>query len=519
MLIFCNSPKDWVQNQMKEKENFCFEASALNFDFSDVDTQYSQISQLYKKAMPSMQKLLDGELVNSEEGRMVGHYWLRNTSLSPRADIQKYIDGNFKKIEEFSSAIHSGELLSSKKSPFTRFIQVGIGGSILGTQLLAKIFPKHRIKGDFIDNSDIETLEEKFFSLDEKELESTLFLIISKSGETSEVLYVVSALQDFFDSKNLSFASQAVSITMESSLLDEKAKREKWLERFHLQDWIGGRTSITSISSLLPAALMGIEIQKFLEGAKQMDICCREEKKNPALFLTQMLLSQKERERRNIVILPYRDSLSLFGKYLQQLIMESLGKEKNKEGKRVQEGFSVYGNKGTSDQHSYLQLLQEGVEDFFVIFIQTCTENKFLSNPCRRQVEDFLQGSLYGTRSSLASNGKKSILISLKKVTPFSIGALISVFENTVSFYAFIQKINAYHQPGVEKGKKSAEDFVQTLQQLRQIPKEKEWTIPEIQKKVETKSFETVKNCLEYLKQNEELEVLFIQNEKRVIFL
>jgi glucose-6-phosphate isomerase len=159
-----------------------------------------------------------------------------------------------------------------------------------------------------------------------------------------------------------------------------------------------------------------------------------------------------------MVILPYKDRLVLFSKYLQQLVMESLGKERDLAGNVVHQGIAVYGNKGSTDQHAYVQQLREGVPNFFATFIEVRKDRDGVPFEVEPGVTagDYLQGFLRGTRSALYENGRDSITISVPHVDAFIVGALIALYERAVGFYASLVNINAYHQPGVEAGKKAA---------------------------------------------------------------
>jgi glucose-6-phosphate isomerase len=159
-----------------------------------------------------------------------------------------------------------------------------------------------------------------------------------------------------------------------------------------------------------------------------------------------------------MVILPYKDRLMLFPKYLQQLVMESLGKEKDLSGKVVNQGIAVYGNKGSTDQHAYVQQLRDGVNNFFATFIEVLHDHDAKAIEMEPGVTsgDYLSSFLQGTRNALHENGRESITITIDKLDAQSIGALIALYERAVGFYATLVNINAYHQPGVEAGKKMA---------------------------------------------------------------
>jgi glucose-6-phosphate isomerase len=160
-----------------------------------------------------------------------------------------------------------------------------------------------------------------------------------------------------------------------------------------------------------------------------------------------------------MVVLPYRDRLALFSRYLQQLVMESLGKEKDLAGAVVNQGLTVYGNKGSTDQHAFVQQLRDGLDNFFVTFLVTLDDQ-----PDARPVEvgpgvtsgDYLLGFFLGTRRALLEKGRQAITITIPTVDASSLGGLIALFERAVGFYALLINVNAYHQPGVEAGKKAA---------------------------------------------------------------
>jgi glucose-6-phosphate isomerase len=155
---------------------------------------------------------------------------------------------------------------------------------------------------------------------------------------------------------------------------------------------------------------------------------------------------------KDMVVLPYKDMLVLFSKYLQQLVMESLGKRHDVDGGEVHQGIAVYGNKGSTDQHAYVQQLRDGVHNFFVTFIEVRRDRSGESFYVEENTTtgDYLQGFLRGTRSALYESGRESITVSLPEVSPECVGALIALYERAVGFYGSLVRVNAYHQPGVE---------------------------------------------------------------------
>jgi len=173
-------------------------------------------------------------------------------------------------------------------------------------------------------------------------------------------------------------------------------------------------------------------------------------------------------------VLPYKDSLLLFSRYLQQLVMESLGKEKDLNGQTVNQGIAVYGNKGSTDQHAYMQQLREGIPNFLVTFIEVLEERQGSSFELEPGITtgDYLSGFLHGTQQALYDNNRNSITITIPQVSPRTVGALIALYERAVGFYASLVNINAYHQPGVEAGKKAASSVLDLQKRVMKVLQE-----------------------------------------------
>ncbi len=215
-----------------------------------------------------------------------------------------------------------------------------------------------------------------------------------------------------------------------------------------------------SAVGLLAAALQGLDVDGLLEGARLTDAVTRKPvtRENPAALIALMWhAATNGRGKKDMVVLPYKDRLLLFSRYLQQLIMESLGKRLDLDGKVVEQGLSVYGNKGSTDQHAYVQQLRDGVNNFFTLFIRVLEDG---GDPLELEpgvrTGDYLDGFFLGTREALSGNKRQSMTITIPRVEARTIGSLIALFERAVGFYATLININAYHQPGVEAGKKAA---------------------------------------------------------------
>jgi glucose-6-phosphate isomerase len=425
-----------------------------------------------QKAFASMAALEKGAIANPSEQRMVGHYWLRAPQLAPTKEIRDEITTTLASIRDFAAKVHSGAI-AGPKGKFTQLLVVGIGGSALGPQFVSHALGmpgKDRMKVHFFDNTDPDGIDYVLAQIGEH-LAQTLVVVISKSGGTLETRNGQLEAAAAFAAAGLPFARHYVAVTGAGSKLDLLAQKEGWLARFPLWDWVGGRTSELCAVGILPAALQGIDVDAILAGAAAMDAVTRKAltRQNPAALLALMWhFSTGGRGQKDMVVLPYKDRLLLFSRYLQQLVMESLGKELDLQGKVVNQGIAVYGNKGSTDQHAYVQQLREGVKNFFVTFIDVMKDRagKPLEVEPGITSGDYLQGFYLGTRNALSEKDRWSVTLTLSEVSPRTVGMLIALYERVVGFYATLVDVNAYDQPGVEAGKKAATTVIDLQKKL-----------------------------------------------------
>ncbi len=446
--------------------SFREEELELQLDLSCAGIPPNSLAELdsrLRTALVAMEALEKGGIANPDESRMVGHYWLRDPESAPSGALHDRIVRTFDRVEQFADDVLAGRRTAPSGNPFDAVLAIGIGGSALGPQLVVRALasPRDGLPIFFLDNTDPDGIERVLEEIGSDALEHTLVIVTSKSGGTPETLNGMLEAERAYRNAGLTFSQHAVAITGDGSKLYSQAIKEGWIDIFPMEDWVGGRTSVTSAVGLLPAALAGIPIRRFLRGAQLMDRTTRrsEVRENPAALLAAAWFHLGEgRGAKNMVVLPYKDSLELFSRYLQQLIMESLGKALDRNGVRVEQGLTVYGNKGSTDQHAYVQQLRDGLRDFFATFIAVEKTRRGSSFELAPGVEtgDYLNAFFLGTRSALAEEGRPSLTISLPEVTPLTLGALVAWFERTVGLYAELIDINAYHQPGVEAGKKAA---------------------------------------------------------------
>jgi glucose-6-phosphate isomerase len=421
----------------------------------------------FESAFEEMRQLEAGSIANKDENRMVGHYWLRAPHLAPTKEIREAITTTRQHIESFVKRVHSGEV-RGQNGLFRHILLIGIGGSALGPQFVSDALAESKstpMSISFLDNTDPDGMDRVFDSI--PDLGTTVCLVVSKSGGTKETRNGMVEAMHRYQSLGLRFADHAVAITGAGSELDNLAVKQQWIARFPMWDWVGGRTSETSAVGVLPAMLQHIDVELLISSSANCDSITRiaDFDTNPAAILASAWhLAGSGKGLRDMVVLPYSDRLVLFSRYLQQLVMESLGKSHDRNGNRVYQGLAVYGNKGSTDQHAYVQQLRDGIDNFFVTFIEVRgiirTETTFVET--KLQSADFLAGLLHGTREALTESGRQSITITIDRVSAKSVGVLIALFERAVGLYASLINVNAYHQPGVEAGKQAAAGYLAT---------------------------------------------------------
>jgi glucose-6-phosphate isomerase len=508
-------------NRLKQYQNQRVDCSELGIALDPsrmgLPTDFPESMQAsLDRAMDAMAGIEAGEIANPDENRMVGHYWLRAPQLAPSDDIANAIQNTQQQIKRFAEQVHTKQITPPGQTRFTDVLLIGIGGSALGPQLVSDCLASQRdkLRLHFMDNTDPDGMQRLLWNLKNR-LKTTLVLVISKSGGTAETRNGMLETRRAFDKQTLDFASRAVAITGEGSKLDEQAKQEGWLQRFPMWDWVGGRTSVTSAVGLVPMALQGLNIDQFLTGAATMDRATRVQpaKANPAAMLAAAWhYASNGQGEKDMVVLPYKDRLLLLSRYLQQLVMESLGKEKDLDGNTVHQGLAVYGNKGSTDQHAFVQQLREGLDNFFVNFIVVKEDVPRPARTEQLEVEpettsgDYLLGFYLGTRQALAETGRQSLSIECERLDAATLGGLIALYERAVGLYAELIHINAYHQPGVEAGKKAAKavlDLQQRVIEHVRAHADQRFTADDLAKAVnEPDQNETIHHILEHLHAN-----------------
>jgi glucose-6-phosphate isomerase len=436
-----------------------------------------------QELIPKYRALLEGAVVNTGENRMVLHQLLRSPgglSATGKAvihdgrDLGRFYAAELERFSAFAEQVHAGAVRGSTGKNFTHVAQIGIGGSDLGPRALCLALEnwawkagKRRLEAAFISNVDPDDASRVVSSLP---LETTMFVLVSKSGTTQETLANELFVKEKLQKAGLDPGKHILAVTSETSPL---AHNPSYLDSFYIDDFIGGRYSSTSAVGgvILSLAFGAGTFRELLAGAHDADTLALEPdiRKNAALL--DALIGVWERNFLKMpctAILPYSQALSRFPAHLQQLDMESNGKRVNRDGSPV--GYStgpvVFGEPGTNGQHSFYQLLHQGTDIIplqFVGFAESqrgedpvvdgSTSQTKLNANLAAQIVAFSRGKADSNGNREFPGGRPSSLIYGERLTPAALGALLAHFENKVMFQGFVWNLNSFDQEGVQLGK------------------------------------------------------------------
>ncbi len=424
------------------------------------------------------QALLDGEVINTGEKRRVLHQLTRGQQgadvVADGVNKREFYVAQQRKAADFAHKVHAGEIANAAGEKFTTVVQIGIGGSDLGPRAMyialeqwARQCGALKMEARFISNVDPDDAASVLQGID---VPHALFVLVSKSGTTLETLTNEAFVKNALKGAGLDASKHMVAVTSETSPL---AKSSDYLAAFFMDDYIGGRYSSTScVGGVVLSLAFGPEVfERFLEGAAQADALAKnpDPLKNPAML--DALIGVYERNVQlwpATAVLPYSQALARFPAHLQQLDMESNGKSVNRFGEPVSypTGPVIFGEPGTNGQHSFYQLLHQGTDITplqFVGFrqnqlgvdvdIQGSTSQQKLCANVAAQIMAFACGKADENPNKAFAGGRPSSIIVGDRLTPESLGALLSHFENKVMFQGFCWNVNSFDQEGVQLGK------------------------------------------------------------------
>ncbi len=467
-------------------ENFSLKTGGILYDYSCQRLDEHAMDLLFelaedRKLKQRFSAMMAGEKVNTTEHRAALHTAARNFSNHPifvdgrdvMPEIRKVVDD----IKVFASNVHQGKITGSTGKPFSHVVVIGIGGSYLGTEFVAHALHSvadKNIEIMFLSNVDIHNFGRIVSAIN---LETTLWIAVSKSYTTAETMANVNQVYAFLADKGLEPAKHFVTITSKGSPGDDPANPV--LSSFHMFDFIGGRYSVTSAVGGVPLSLyLGYErFERFLKGAEAMDLHTRDAPARENIPMVAALVSIWNNNFLGYpaqAIIPYASPLSKLAAHIQQLSMESNGKSVTKDGEPLDEpsGGIVFGEPGTNAQHSFFQLAHQG-RPFPIDFIGVVNpEYKEYQNQSKGVTNhQELWSNLIAQPAALArgkedmnsakafSGNRPSSTLILNDLSPESIGRLLAFYEAKTVYEAFIWGINPFDQFGVELGKTLASNI------------------------------------------------------------
>ena len=499
-----------IQDLFKQEKNR-FDDYSLTFnnqilvDFSKNNINQTTLSHLRQLAQEcsldsAKEAMFTGEKINRTENRAVLHTALRNRSNTPvlvdGKDVMPEVNAVLAKMKDFCQRIISGEWKGYTGKAITDVVNIGIGGSDLGPYMVTEALRpyKNHLNMHFVSNVDGTHIAE---TLKKVNPETTLFLVASKTFTTQETMTNAQSARDWL----LKAAKDESAVAKHFAALSTNAKDvEKFgidtNNMFEFWDWVGGRYSLWSAIGLSIALSIGFEnFEELLNGAHEMDQHFRStpiEKNIPTtlalvgLWNTNFLGAQTE------AILPYDQYLHRFAAYFQQGNMESNGKYVDRDGnviKNYQTGPIIWGEPGTNGQHAFYQLIHQGTTLIPCDFIAPAQShnpladhhNKLLSNffaqtealafgKTKEEVEaefvktgKFLDDVKHIVPFKVFPGNKPTNSILVQKITPFTLGALIAMYEHKIFVQGVIFNIFSFDQWGVELGKQLANRILPEL--------------------------------------------------------
>lgn len=429
--------------------------------------------------------LLNGATMNISEQRKVLHHLTRAQQAEDVMDgtnnLRHFYHQEQKRIAEFVSNVHTGMISGSTNKQITTVVQIGIGGSDLGPRSLYLALQNlylNKLDAKFISNVDP---DDAAAVIDSCDLERTLFILVTKSGTTQETLANYNFLLHTANKQqilNFDIHKHIICVTSQNSPL---AKDNRYLASFFIDDFIGGRFSSTSaVGGVILSLAFGSEVfEELLTGASETDSLSKQPLIIHNAALLDALLGVYERNVKGYTataILPYSQALSRFPAHLQQVDMESNGKNTNRTGQKINydTGPIVFGESGTNGQHSFYQLLHQGTNIIPLQFIgfrnsqcsvdyefeQSSSQTKLNANLVA-QIAAFALGKQNPDSPNKNFEGNRPVsLLYAPQLTARTLGALLAHYENKIMFQGFLWNLNSFDQEGVQLGKVLANEIL-----------------------------------------------------------
>ncbi len=490
--------KDLFEDENR-KQNFLLRLDDLEVDFSKnriTDETVNLLVDLAKEVglKEAIESQFSGEIINATEGRAVLHTALRSNSEDPiiidGKDIKPKIQAALRKIRSFSNKVISGKWKGYTGKSITDIVNIGIGGSDLGPDMVVESlkYYKNHLNAHFVSNIDGDHVSEIIKKLNP---ETTLFVIVSKTFTTQETITNAETIKNWFLKSATIFDIPKHFVAVSTNLEAVDSFGIDKNNVFPMWNWVGGRFSLWSAVGLSISLAVGFNNYKeLLDGAEEMDIHFRNEDFNKNIPVILALISvwyNNFYKAESEAVLPYTQYLSKLPSYLQQAIMESNGKGVDRNGDKIdyQTGTIVWGSSGTNMQHAFMQLVHQGtklIPSDFIGFRESLYGNKdhhkkLMANYFaqmdalafgKTKEEVHLELKFSGDEDKINSllpfkvfeGNRPSNAILFDKLTPKSLGKLIALYEHKIFTQGILWNIYSYDQFGVELGKELAKKIL-----------------------------------------------------------
>ena len=420
----------------------------------------------------NIERYFDGSTINETEKRSVLHTALRSSEIK-NPELKKEIEASIEKITSISDHINSGKKLGSTGRKITDVVNIGIGGSHLGPDMVTEAlsYYSHGIKPHFVSNIDPDFTSKLLEKLNP---ETTIFIIVSKTFTTIETLENAKKIRKWFI-KNLNEGSiKDHFIAVSNNTIAPKEFGISSDNILSIPEWVGGRFSLWGSVGLIISIIIGSKnFKDFLKGAESMDLHFRNspfEKNIPVILALISIWYNNFFKCETEAVLPYNQFLEKLPDYLQQASMESNGKSIDRSGDKLkyETGSIIWGSTGTNAQHAFFQLMHQGtkvIPSDFIAFKKSLYGDKaqhdILTSNFLAQTNALMMGKTYAgneIHKNIEGN-KPSNAIVINKLSPTNLGALISMYENKIFTVGSILNVFSYDQWGVELGKSIAKDI------------------------------------------------------------
>jgi glucose-6-phosphate isomerase len=488
-----------LDKEVNRKEEFSLKLNDLSVDFSKNRITKETLNLLIELAnevdlKDAIEKQFSGDVINVTEGREVLHTALRSTSdealLVNGKNIKPQIQSALRKIKSFSNKVISGKWKGYTGKSITDVVNIGIGGSDLGPDMVVESlkYYKNQLTTHFVSNVDGDHVSEVIKNLNP---ETTLFVIVSKTFTTQETISNAETIKNWFLKSATIFDIPKHFVAVSTNL---EAVDNFGIDKanvFPMWNWVGGRFSLWSAVGLSISLSVGYDHYKaLLEGAEEMDLHFKEEAFEENIPVILALLSiwyNNFYGAETEAVLPYSQYLSKLPAYLQQAIMESNGKGVDRNGEVIeyQTGTIVWGSTGTNMQHAFMQLVHQGTKlipaDFIgykeSLYGLDDHHQKLMANYYgqmdalafgKTKEEVHLELKVSGDEEKIATllpfkvfeGNRPSNAILFDKLTPRSLGKLIALYEHKIFTQGILWNIYSYDQFGVELGKELAKKLL-----------------------------------------------------------